>query len=94
MALTPAVVIALSAGTPIASGWNAAGYYPNNSTGQHAGIFSGALVENGQAIGFKIIEQYNGIDKISERTVYFDPVAHGKRDTYFYNGENYATIQW
>jgi hypothetical protein len=94
MELTPAVVKSLPVGTPIASGWTVAGFYPNEATGQHAGIFSGLVQEKGVVVGFKIVEQYNNIEKIAERVVYFDPTAHGKRDTYFYNGTAYATIQW
>ena len=94
-ALTPSVVSSLQTGTPIASGWNAAGFYPNGSTGQHSGFFSGVVKDkSGTVIGFKIVEQYRGVEVIKEREVYFDPTAHKKANTYFYRGLDYATIQW
>lgn len=92
--LTPAYVAALQVGTPIASGWNAAGFYPNESTGQHAGLFAGALRDaSGVVIGFYIIEQHTSAESILKRPVYFDPAAHKKPTTYFHNGRAYATIQ-
>lgn len=95
MDLTAKVVAGLAVGTPIASGWSAAGYYPNNSTGQHAGLFNGAVRDkSGEVIGFNIVEQYNNIVAITERVVYFEPSKHGKRASYLNNGLDYATIQW
>lgn len=95
MNLTAKVVAGLAVGTPIASGWSAAGYYPNNSTGQHAGLFNGAVRDkSGEVIGFNIVEQYNGIVEITERVVYFEPGRHGKRASYLNNGADYSTIQW
>ncbi|SEK60725.1 hypothetical protein SAMN05216359_102372 [Roseateles sp. YR242] len=95
MALTSAVVESLAIGTPIASGWNAENFYPNGSTGQHSGFYSGVVKDkSGVVIGFTNVEQYRGVAEIKEREVYFDPKAHGKPDTYFYNGGSYATIQW
>jgi hypothetical protein len=94
-ALTPAVVSSLQTGTPIASGWNAGGFYPNGSSGQHSGFFSGVVKDkSGAVIGFKIVEQYRGAEVIKEREVYFDTAAHKKPNTYFYRGLDYATIQW
>lgn len=93
--LTASSVLTLESGTPIATGWNARGFYPNNNTGQHSGIFAGAVKDKGgNVIGFTIVEQYSGLSEINERVVYFDPVAMKKRDTYFYRGGDYATIKW
>ena len=95
LSLTAANVTSLEIGTPIASGWNDAGFYPNNSTGQHSGIFAGAVSNaSKEVIGFTIVEQYHGLDAIKSRAVYFDPVAAGKKNTYFYRGGDYATIKW
>jgi hypothetical protein len=93
--LTEANVTTIEIGTPIATGWNDRGFYPHNSTGQHAGIFSGAVSNaKGKVLGFTIVEQYSGLDEVISRTVYFDPTASGKKDTYFYRGADYATIKW
>lgn len=88
-------VEAMPVGTPIASGWDD-GFYPNGSSGQHAGFFAGALknAKTGDVEGFYIVEQYAGLTKIARREVYFDPVAHKKKDTYFYRGGDYAVIKW
>ncbi|MBO9685447.1 BPSL0067 family protein [Roseateles chitosanitabidus] len=96
MALTPAVVASLTLGTPIASGWDARGFYPNGNTGQHSGIYAGVVLDkkSNEVIGFKIIEQYRGLLRIQAREVYFDPAAHGKASSYLNNGLGYATIQW
>lgn len=95
MDLTGKLVAALPVGTPIATGWTVSGYYPNNDSGQHAGLFNGAVRDkSGEVIGFSIIEQYNGITQITERTVYFEPAKHGKRASYLNNGLDYSTIQW
>jgi len=50
--------------------------------------------KSGAIIGFNIVEQYVKAETILMREVYFDPMAHGKADTYFYRGTDYATIQW
>jgi hypothetical protein len=93
--LTAANVTSLEVGTPIATGWNSSGFYPHNSTGQHAGIFAGAVRNSkNQVVGFTIVEQYSGLDSVASRTVYFDPVAAGKKDAYFYRGGDYATVTW
>ena len=94
LALTAAVVATLAPGTPIASGWDARGFYPNNNSGQHAGLFNKPIVESGVVVGFTIIEQYRGLQFIQERKVYFDPVARKQRNDYLHRGAAYATIQW
>jgi hypothetical protein len=95
MGLTESNATNLEIGTPIASGWSDGGFYPNNTTGQHAGIFAGPVTDKtGKVIGFSIVEQYSGLAAIVSRTVYFDPVAAKKKDTYFYRGNGYATITW
>lgn len=94
-ALTPQFISALQDGTPIASGWNAAGFYPNNSSGQHAGLYAGPLKDaQGNTVGFYIIEQYSSASAIQKRKVYFDPAAQKMPTSYFHNGREYATIQW
>ena len=93
--LTEANVTTIEIGTPIATGWHDRGFYPHHSTGQHAGIFAGAVSNaKGKVLGFTIVEQYSGLDEVVSRTVYFDPTASGKKDTYFYRGGDYATIKW
>lgn len=93
--LTRENVDKLEPGTPVASGWDKQGYYPNNSTGQHTGIFAGPVKDKeGRTVGFKIVEQYKGLDKIKSRDVYFDPAAMKKPDTYYYNASQYATVKW
>ena len=94
-ALSPESVAQMVPGTPVASGWDKQGYYPNNNTGQHSGIFAGAIRnKDGQVLGFKIVEQYSSLNKIQQRDVYFDPVSMKKPDTYFHNAGKYATITW
>ncbi|WAC72239.1 BPSL0067 family protein [Roseateles sp. SL47] len=93
-ALTAKVVGSLMAGTPIAAGWNAENFYPNNSSGQHSGLFGKPVLEKGVVVGFTIIEQYRGLKNIAERVVYFDPASRKIKDDYFHNGSDYATIQW
>lgn len=93
--LTRENVEKMEAGTPIASGWDKQGYYPNNNTGQHTGIFAGPVKDKeGKTVGFKIVEQYKGLEKIKARDVYFDPTAMKKPDTYYYNASQYATVKW
>lgn len=93
--LTPENVDKMPPGTPVASGWDKQGYYPNNSSGQHSGIFAGPVKDKqGNTVGFKLIEQYRGQDKITSRDVYFDPAAAKKPNTYYYNAHQYATIKW
>jgi hypothetical protein len=93
--ITAENVTSMEPGTPIASGWDKQGYYPNNSTGQHTGIFAGPIYDkSGHAVGFKIVEQYKSLDKIKSRDVYFDPVSMKKPDTYFYTAGQYATVKW
>lgn len=94
-ALTEALVVGLEIGTPIATGWDQRGFYPNNPTGQHSGIFAGPFRDkSGKVLGFIIVEQYSRLTAIESRIVYFDPVAAGKKNTYFYRGRDYATIKW
>jgi hypothetical protein len=70
-------------------------YRVQRLTGQHAGIFAGAIRNSkDDVIGFTIVEQYSGLDSVVSRTVYFDPVGAGKKDTYFYRGGDYATVTW
>lgn len=93
--LTADSVDTLEVGTPIATGWNAEGFYPNNTTGQHSGIFAGPEKgEDDKTVGFTIVEQYSGLDTIKKRVVFFDPVSAGKKNTYFYRGTDYYTIKW
>jgi len=93
--LTPDNVGTIEIGTPIATGWDARGFYPHNPTGQHSGLFAGPEVTpEGDVAGFWIVEQYSSLSTIIRRLVYFDPVAHQKKDTYFYRGKDYATIKW
>jgi hypothetical protein len=93
--LTESNVTNLEIGTPIATGWNDKGFYPNHPTGQHAGIFAGPVIDKaGKIAGFTIVEQYSGLDSIVSRPVYFDYVAARKTNTYFYRGKDYATIKW
>ncbi len=95
VALTPEYVASLALGTPIATGWNAKNFYPNGVTGQHAGLYAGTVTDKGgNIIGFDIIEQYASAESIMLRTVYFDPKAHKKAETYLNKGRDYATIQW
>jgi hypothetical protein len=94
MGLTESNVGALEIGTPIATGWNALGFYPDHTHGQHSGIFAGPVIEKGKIVGFTIVEQYDGRIQITHRTVYFDPVAHGYPEDYFHRGKDYATIKW
>lgn len=95
ISLTNTTVATLQVGTPIATGWNADGFYPNNNTGQHSGIFSGKFNDNnGNIIGFTIVEQYSGLDTIISRVVYFDPFSMKKKNTYFYRGLDYASVKW
>jgi len=95
ISLTAGTVVDLEIGTPIATGWDSRGFYPNNPTGQHSGIFAGSFKDkSGKVIGFTIVEQYSGLATIQARVVYFDPRAAGKKDTYFYRGGDYATIKW
>jgi hypothetical protein len=93
--LTYGSAATLEIGTPIATGWDDRGFYPNNDTGQHSGIFAGAAKDKGgKVVGFTIVEQYVGAGAILSRIVYFDPVAMKKKDTYFYRGKDYSTIKW
>jgi len=94
MGLTESNVGDLEIGTPIATGWNALGFYPDQARGQHSGIFAGPVIEKGKTVGFIIVEQYNSLAEITHRTVYFDPVAHGYADDYFHRGKDYGTIKW
>ena len=88
-------VSTINIGTPIATGWNSNGFYPHNSTGQHSGIFAGVVKDKTEkVIGFLIVEQYSGLETIISRSVYFDPISMKKKNTYFYRGKDYATIQW
>lgn len=95
LALTPEVVQSLKEGSPIATGWNASNFYPNQSTGQHAGLYAGPVRDQGgRVIGFYIIEQYARVTTIQKRTVYFNPEAYKIKPSYLNNGLDYATIQW
>jgi hypothetical protein len=88
-------VATIQVGTPIATGWDSRGFYPNAKHGQHSGLFAGPEVTpDGATIGFRIVEQYSGLDAITSRVVYFDPAAHDKPNTYFYRATDYATIKW
>jgi hypothetical protein len=94
-ALTATSIMALQAGTAIATGWDSRGFYPNANSGQHSGLFAGPVKDKaGLVIGFTIVEQYRGLTAIASRVVYFDPVFYKKKDTYFYRGLDYATIKW
>jgi hypothetical protein len=93
--MTPSVVAMLEVGTPVASGWNDKGFYPNNNTGQHSGIHAGPVYnKDGDVVGFKIVEQYSSTPKIKSRDVYFEPKSVGKPDTYYYNANRYLTIRY
>ena len=93
--LTSANVLDIKIGTSVASGWDKNGYYPHGNTGQHSGIFAGPEKDkDGKVVGFKIVEQYDNANKIKLRSVYFDPKSRHKKDTYFSNAHNYATVRW
>lgn len=50
----------LKPGTPIGTGWNDKGEYPNNSSGNHVGIFDGWDPKTGE---MKILDQNSGPTK-------------------------------
>ncbi len=82
-------------GTPVASGWDERGFYPNNKTGQHSGIFAGPIFDrNGTAIGFKIVEQYSTLTTIQQRNVYFDAAPKDTSKNYFHKAGSYAIIRY
>jgi hypothetical protein len=88
-------VTSLEVGTAIATGWTADGFYPDEPTGQHSGIFAGAFKDpQNRVIGFTVVEQWKGLEKIQSRVVYFEPAAHGQTDDHFHRGRDYATIKW
>lgn len=45
-------------------------------------------------MGFKLVEQHKGLDKIKSQDVYFDPATMKKPNTYYDNASQCATVKW
>ena len=82
--MAPDTVGSIPVGTPVASGWDSEGAYPNGRH-QHAAVFLRA-----DATGFWVVEQYAGKPSIMER--HLDWVTN--RTDYFHDANQYYTIRW